>query len=210
MRKLVVALLAGSALSFASAASAADAFMDQAAASYDWSGFYVGLQAGGGWANMRDNSAVPPVSYNLNGFMLGAHAGYNFQHGNVVFGLEADVNYNWNRAVLGGPGFFGSTPWDASVRGRLGYAIDRTLIYATGGIAFTNLGVDRAIAPVRVDLGYTGWTAGIGVEHAFTKNLTARIEYRYTDFGSATLPAPFVGTVGLTKSQALVGISYKF
>lgn len=202
MKKLLAALIAGSALSLAPAASAADFSAGVPAAVYDWSGFYVGLQTGGGWTNARDFSAIPVTSYNLNGFMLGAHAGYNFQHGDWVFGLEADVNYNWNR-MQAIPGFFLETPWDASVRARLGYAVDRTLLYATGGVAFTNLVIDRPMVPTRINLGYTGWTAGIGVEHAFTRNLTARIEYRYTDFGRTN-------PVGMTKNQVLLGVSYKF
>jgi len=204
MKNLVAGLLAGSVMAFASGASAADFYADGPSGVYDWSGFYLGLQAGGGWTRMNDTGSI----YGLNGFMLGAHAGYNFQSGNFVFGVEGDLNYNWNRVVLGGPTVWGTTRWDGSVRGRLGYAIDRTLLYATGGVAFTNLHVDNP--PFSINMGYTGWTLGAGVEHAFTKNLTARLEYRYTGFGRQVPPAPFVGTVDLNKSQLLVGVSYKF
>jgi len=207
MKKLIVGLLAGSAIAFASAAGAADFNYEGPSGVYDWNGFYVGLQTGAGWSRMRDNGAA--ATYGINGFMLGAHAGYNFQSSNFVFGVEGDVNYNWNRTQLV-PGYFGATRWDASVRARAGYAIDRTLLYVTGGIAFTNLHVDRPVAPTSVDMGYTGWTLGAGVEHAFTKNLTARLEYRYTNFGRQTVPAPLVGTVDLHKNQVLVGVSYKF
>jgi len=204
MKKLVAVFLAGSALSLASAASAADLSAVAPAGVYDWSGFYAGLQAGGGWTTVRSGAVA-----NLNGIMLGAHAGYNFQHGSFVYGLEADLNYNFNRTQTAA-NIWAGTPWDASVRARLGYALDRTLFYVTGGVAFTNLGVDRTppAAPPRSDVSFTGWTAGAGVEHAFTGNMTARIEYRYTDFGQVT-PAGFL-PVNMTKNQLLVGVSYKF
>ena len=207
MKKLLAVLLAAGGMSFASAASAADYIASDAPYSgvYDWSGFYVGLQAGAGWSRIRDVGTA--TTFNANGFQLGAHTGYNFQSGSFVFGVEGDVNYNWNR-IQTAPGFFAQTRWDWSVRGRLGYAIDRTLIYATGGVAFANMRIDRPVAPTRIDLGFTGWTLGAGVEHAFTNNWTTRVEYRYSDFGRRT-PAGFT-PVELHKHQLTVGVSYKF
>ena len=77
------------------------------------------------------------------------------------------------------------TDYLASLRGRVGYAFDRTLIFATGGVAFTNMSAEATsliVASLNVDKNYTGWTVGAGAEYAFTDNWIGRIEYRYYDF----------------------------
>ena len=80
--------------------------------------------------------------------------------------------------------------WLATVRGRAGYAFDRILIYGTGGGAFGNVqaGVRRA-GPFSSST-QTGWTAGAGVEFAFTPNLTAKVEYLYVDLGNQSCGEP--------------------
>jgi outer membrane immunogenic protein len=79
--------------------------------------------------------------------------------------------------------------WQGSVRGRLGWAIDRTLFYATGGLAFAELQYTYVSANTVFESfkdTRTGWTIGAGVEHAYTPNWTIRAEYRFTDYGSVT------------------------
>ena len=75
--------------------------------------------------------------------------------------------------------------WQSSVRLRAGYALDRTLIYATGGIAFAD---DKETVTLSLDTysqtqTLTGWTIGGGVEYALTNGWIGRVEVRYTDFG---------------------------
>ena len=75
----------------------------------------------------------------------------------------------------------------ASIRGRLGYAFDRALVYATGGVAFLDLdGKDKTVGVNGVDYSFTGWTIGAGIDYALTDNLSIGAEYRFTDFGSET------------------------
>jgi outer membrane immunogenic protein len=169
---------------------------------YDWSGVYVGIHTGAGWSRI----ATVNGANDLNGWLLGAHAGVNAQSGDLVYGLEGDLGYRWNRTNLAAPGWRAWTTWEGSLRGRLGFALDRTLLYGTGGVAFTSLHFDGPLGPA--NRSYTGWTIGAGVEHAFTDNWSARLEYRYTDFGSRTYPNGVA--VRLSDHAMRVGVSYKF
>jgi outer membrane immunogenic protein len=132
-----------------------------------WDGFYLGGQIGGGWATdkMSESTAfVPPAtgsaSLGENGIIGGAHAGYNWQFGSMVTGLEGDFegtslrkSSNCLTADAGvgnaSPGIcFPSTlaygyrtalPWQSSTRARLGYAFDNFLVYGTGGVAIADV-----------------------------------------------------------------------
>ena len=109
------------------------------------------------------------------GFVGGAQAGYNYQIGSFVVGLEGDIQYadfgGDDRFDFDGDGIldddFNTSDWFGTVRARAGVAFDRALIYATGGFAFA----DNA----------TGWTVGGGLEYAFTNNLSAKIEGLYVN-----------------------------
>ena len=111
----------------------------------------------------------------------------------------------------------------ASLRARAGFAWDRFLIYATGGIAFANAKLESEGTIVFDDQStadfndsdsstLTGWTAGGGVEYAFTDNIIGRVEVRYSDFGKDTFHLNDSGDVkaGFSQTAATVGISYKF
>ena len=87
------------------------------------------------------------------------------------------------------------------MRGRLGYAYDRYLLYGTGGVAFGDI-KNAGASTTR-----TGWTLGAGIEAALTTNVTGRVEYRYTDLGSATVGG---ATVSQTSSDLMVGVGFKF
>ncbi|MEE1611984.1 outer membrane protein [Microvirga sp. CF3016] len=140
---------------------------------FTWTGFYVGVNAGYGW-NTNDDIVIGGVRYDIDdegGFVGGAQAGYNYQIGSFVVGLEGDIQY----ADFGGDddfdGILGEdfdrSDWFGTVRARAGVAFDRALIYATGGFAFA----DDA----------NGWTVGGGLEYAFTNNLSAKIEGLYVN-----------------------------
>ena len=107
-----------------------------------------------------------------------------------------------------------------SIRGRLGVTFDRALFYATGGAAFGDLRSTYVSAATgafdTIDRTRVGYTVGGGVEYAFTNNLSARIEYRYTDYGRST-DNLLISTAGLanvshrdTNNRVQVGFSYKF
>ncbi|WP_114943662.1 outer membrane protein [Microvirga calopogonii] len=141
---------------------------------FTWTGFYVGVNAGYGW-NTNDDFVFNNVRYNLNddgGFVGGAQAGYNYQIGSFVVGLEGDIQYadfGGNDVILadGTIADFNNSDWFGTVRARAGVAFDRALIYATGGFAFAD--------------GATGWTVGGGIEYAITNNLSAKVEGLYVN-----------------------------
>ena len=183
MKKILLASVA--LFGFAGAASAADlpvraappAPIIAAVPVFTWTGFYVGVNAGYGW-NANDSITVGGVRFDLDddgGFVGGAQAGYNYQIGSFVVGLEGDIQYadfgGDDRFDFDGDGIldddFNTSDWFGTVRARAGVAFDRALIYATGGFAFA----DDA----------TGWTVGGGLEYAFTNNLSAKIEGLYVN-----------------------------
>ena len=99
--------------------------------------------------------------------------------------------------------------WLSTVRARFGYAADRVLFYGTVGGAFGN--VVANVAPTFQSTSRAGWTAGAGIEGAFTNNLTARVEYLFVDLSSATFNAAPGVTVKLNNLSLIrVGLDYKF
>lgn len=186
---------------------------------FSWTGFYIGAQAGYAWAD-TDAASGPfagfdeTYAYSSEGFIGGGHAGYNWQAHNLVFGIEADFEgadiSETGIGSLGTP-HTTSVDWLGSVRGRLGWAMDRTLFYATGGWAFGDVEVATPFATY----GNTrhGWTVGGGVEHAFTDRLTARVEYRYTDLGSDSFRSAALNAIDesdVTFHAVRAGVSLKF
>jgi len=172
MRKCVLHLLAGTAgiVLAASAASAADLPVRTAPAPipvvpiFTWTGFYVGVNAGVGWnTNSDSNVFLPGVGFVSSGgddavFVGGGQIGYNYQVGSFVIGAEADIQ--WADVSSSSNIFFpfddSGNDWFGTVRARAGVAVDRWLIYATGGLAYSD--------------NTTGWTVGGGVEYALPVN----------------------------------------
>ena len=126
----------------------------------------------------------------------GAQIGYNYQIGGVVLGFEADFDGSMatKSITAGSASGTNQIPWIGTLRGRVGYAFDRFLVYATAGGAATQLlstvnvgGIGSASTS-----NTTGaWTAGGGLEVAITDNLSARVEYLYLDTGN--IPVAQVG-----------------
>jgi outer membrane immunogenic protein len=195
---------------------------------YTWTGFYAGVQ--GGWSGIDDKQALSsptfalPVHDSPDGGVFGGHAGYNFQAGKIVFGVEGDFEGNTtdSKFVIGTP-FVNTTgserlEWQASVRGRLGWAVDRALLYGTGGWAVGQFSDKYNTAGTTfhetVDSTRNGWTLGGGIEYALGHNLSARVEYRYTDWGNHTnhlnvfLAPPGISKDEITEQTVRVGISY--
>jgi len=177
------ALLASAASAADLPARAAPPAPVMAAPIFTWTGFYAGVNAGWGWRDDNDETVVltgPGIPAGLTGtldfgngddggFVGGAQIGYNYQIGSFVVGLEADIQWvdsnDEDVVFVPGPGFAGTfvpgefdneADWFGTVRARAGVAFDRVLIYATGGLAYTD--------------NDTGWTAGGGVEWALPVN----------------------------------------
>ncbi|TWF56780.1 outer membrane protein [Neorhizobium alkalisoli] len=212
MRILVATLMASAASFIAiSAANAADAVeqipqapvaVDQPAPAATWQGFYLGGNGAYDWGRFgaygdRDGK-----------FGGGAYTGYNWQSGSVVYGVEADVGYNGtkNTTIEGNDA---KQSWNGSVRGRVGYDMNPFLIYGTAGLALgDNKMSDATSSDSKTAVGYT---VGVGAEAFVTNNITARVEYRYTDFGKDTYNLDS-GSVskGFDDHSVKVGIGVKF
>jgi outer membrane immunogenic protein len=213
-----------------------------------WNGYYVGLNAGYGWGGSSVDLTGDPAAlfiYQLNGvpttlatspkgFLAGAQAGYNWQRGKLVYGLEADIDYaaiksnssvtspvpfsNFNITVSAQQSmdFFGT------LRGRIGYTLwDPLLIYGTGGLAtgHTKLRYDFAQGQSSGDAAKwkVGWTLGAGVEYAMSGNWTLKVEYLYYDLGKSTNTVDLIGAgaqatfeAAFKGSLARLGMNYRF
>lgn len=217
MQKTLIAL--AFALS-ASTAMAADAVYNEPPATpsvvapvfFSWSGPYAGIQGGAGWTKARLSDGDTTENQKLNGGLLGGFIGYQTQfENNLVLGIEGDLDYNWNKKTISaGPASLEyGTDLAGSVRARLGYAYDRTLIYTTAGWATTR-GYEKYEGPgfsEKVKETINGWTVGAGVEQAFTDNLFGRLEYRYNDYGKKTFENV---TTRLDQHSVKVGLGVKF
>jgi outer membrane immunogenic protein len=221
---------------------------------WSWTGFYIGGHVGAGWGTSETSltSFSAPIIDAINdpislafaqnsrsGFLGGAQAGYNWQSGWAVFGVQADI---------AGMDIKGTTPcllllsctdksnWLATASGRIGaVALDRILIYAKGGAAWMNtkhtvdtpnfgLGIPIPNQVVNGSGNNWGWLVGLGTEYMISKNWTAFVEYDYIQFQKSNETFPLnLGTVGLltgpisvsadiknTMSIAKVGVNYKF
>ncbi len=218
MKKLFLAVVLGG---VSTAALAADLPSRQAPPVFvpppifSWTGVYVDGRIGYMWG--REPATC--FSSQPSGGVGGAHIGYNYQVAQFVLGLEGDVNgtsYSGSTfSALGLANVSTKIPVDGSARGRIGYAWDRALFYATGGAAFADIkdsfagpGGFASLSRTRV-----GWTVGGGVEYAITNNWSVRAEYRYTDYGRF-LDTPFVLPTPVnhhsTDNRVQVGFSYKF
>ena len=171
-----------------------------------WSGPYAGVTLGYGF-----NGTTTPITGEIDdndGFVGGVFAGYNFQQDMFVYGVEGDIGYG---SIKGDNGFTQTeSGLEGSLRARLGVAVtDDVLLYGTAGGAAQRLEVSD---PFGSDShGMIGWTAGGGVDLKFTENVFGRVEYRYTDFGSAdfnTGSGP--QSVDATQNRVNFGIGMKF
>jgi outer membrane immunogenic protein len=182
---------------------------------YNWTGFYLGINGGWGFGHSNWNGAGTG-SFNTNGGLIGGTAGYNWQLGQAVLGLEGDgdwsgINGSTTNSVCPG-GCKTSNNWLATARGRLGYAADRWMPYVTGGAAFGDI---KASIPgfTGVDTTKAGWTVGAGVEVAIAGPWTAKLEYLFVDLGNAKCAVcgpSSPDNVSLKENIVRGGINYRF
>jgi outer membrane immunogenic protein len=231
-------------------------------AAYNWTGCYIGGNAGGGTSHSNFTTLVtagPPGANHLNperrdnvnatapgpaddaAFIGGGQVGCNWQTGSIVFGLEGDFDYFGTNPSLTRNGVASFTPftitnsvktsWLATVRPRVGLALDRSLLYLTGGLAITNLHYTQSFEDLASSHGIGsssasktqfGWTVGGGWEYALTNSWSVKGEYLYAQFSSvgavgsiATVNrGPFLnglqGTADLKTHIVRVGANYHF
>jgi outer membrane immunogenic protein len=186
-------------------------------AQFWWTGFYMGAGIGDGWGTSTFTDPLAPGatgSPSINGFLFSGVMGINYQFSSVVVGVEGDFTGSFaNGSAVDTAGHTLQTRvfWTASITGRLGWAIDRLLIYGKGGVAFDN---DRDIAAfpstasVTGTANHVGWTVGGGAEYAITEHWTARIEYDYFAFSSKAFSFSGPGAPPGTVSGGAVGINF--
>ena len=210
----------------ASAALAADS----TGPAVNWTGYYAGAQIGymsgsADWDVNKVNNGYHEY-WRPHGGFGGLHAGYNYQVGTAVFGLQAEANLIDNRkwhTDFADEKLMASSSVFGSLDARMGATFERALVYAIGGIAFANnktKGV-TAIGPDQVltatfSGNNVGWNIGLGVEYAVDDRWSVRAEYRYYDFGKKNFPNSEGDTYYYAHSHSYVdhtlrlGLSYKF
>jgi outer membrane immunogenic protein len=188
------------------------------APAYNWSGFYLGVNGGGGWGHSYWDSSADHVR--TSGGLVGGTAGYNYQfNSNVVLGLEGDIDWahlNGTNASAGCvAGCTTGDTWLSTVRGRLGYAFGGIMPYVTGGLAVGDIKASTPGFP-GASATNTGWTAGGGLEFALpgTSNWTAKAEYLHVDLGRFNCGVNCNGTptdnVSAHNDIVRAGVNYRF
>ncbi len=212
MKKILFASVALAALASASVASAADLprrNMTPSAPAYTsvptftWTGFYAGVNAGYGWGTFT--SGGKGLFGDAKGGMIGGTAGYNYQIGQLVLGVEGDTDWSSAKNTIGVN--TGKITNLSTLRGRVGFAADRALVYATGGYAGGQLKTNSDIASSTT--WNNGWALGGGIEYAFLNNVSAKAEYLWTDLSSKSILANTSAT-GLHDSVLRAGVNYHF
>jgi outer membrane immunogenic protein len=248
-----VILAGASVIALTVAASAADLAPLPAAASFkdvpsygvNWSGMYVGVNGGYGWDESKIGDKIgPDLGVSPEGGFGGGQIGVNWQQGNIVFGLEADLqaaSIKDSKSVTqiydeSSPSvtttYKSSLDWFGTLRGRVGYAADRTLVYATGGLAYGHISdeisgkatpsggggdcgaADDCVPSTPIDLykqkhgtDATGYVLGGGVEHKFNQAWSVKAEYQYLNLGQDSHFAN-VTNEDYAVSTARLGLNY--
>lgn len=208
MRKIIVGAIVAAATCVTASAQAADMYDRRPYAqpytvnqplTNSWMGPYIGGNLGYGWGDVSNSGTNP------SGVLGGIQGGYNYQSGQLVVGIEADLQLNSADDTFAAWKF--SNPWFGTVRGRLGYAVNNVLLYGTGGLAFGTLKTE--FGGVSESQTSAGWTIGVGAEYAINQNWSAKIEYLYVDLGEKN----FLLT-GLPHdyqfSTVRLGVNYRF
>lgn len=194
-RSVLFSTVSAMALTLSSVAYAADLLLPDTAAhvspgmAVDWSGFYIGGHAGYGRSKFDYVTSEGPTSFDshADGVAAGLLAGYNFQAGNLVLGVEGDVT---------------GTPWEsdrfsisakssaqgrftglASIRGRLGYAFDDYLVFATAGVGEIEGSFADTKNKIISDFRHSGAVFGGGVERKLTQKVAIGIDALFYDVG---------------------------
>jgi outer membrane immunogenic protein len=184
------------------AADAADLFPSLGPVrGYSWQGPYVGVNLGYQWGTTTNNPTEPT------GVAGGLQAGYNFQSGPLVFGVETDLQISGAEDRFA-PWKF-SNPWFGTLRGRGGYAMNNILFFGTVGLAYGTLRAQNTLTGASQSSTDIGWTAGAGMEVGLTRNWTARTEYLYVDLTDRPYAITGVSN-GLESHLLRLGVNFRF
>ena len=205
----------------------ADDYYSNSNSILDWTGFYAGVVGGyGGGHGITDTVGVS-TAVPLNGAIAGVTGGFNKQFDRLVLGVEGDIAWSGqsgSATCVLDPQFqcHADVDWIGSLRGRLGYAANRTLVFATAGaaIAHGNSYITSATVNFSGSMtgsyadSYVGWTAGGGIEYAFNERMSLKAEYAYADYGTRTAPAGTIAgpatSIHVTSHYGKAGLNVHF
>ena len=215
----VMALVSGSANAADMYRAQGGSLKDEPVYAFNWGGFYLGGHLGAGWGTADVSIPNYPSTFGMDGsgFTGGVHGGFNYQTGSLVLGVEADysgsnVSGDHLSGGFGAERYSIEENWRSSVRGRLGVALNRTLVYGTVGVGWVD--IDTQYVPLGGGgvrgATLTGLTAGGGVEYALSPNWLVRAEYLYGDYGSERFVHGGPSDVDYRTHELRAGVSYKF
>lgn len=216
MKRILLATVSGLALTGSAAAAdmRMPVKAPSAMAAPLWAGSYIGLNGGAAWHQLKTNTSdaatgafFDSARVRTTGGTFGGQVGYNWQSQSFVYGLEADLNWVGGKGsdqhiANNGIGFpvihTTKLSWLATMRARGGVAFGRTLLFATGGLAVGHVKNDWDFGPAIICPGNPGclhsnyrtrlgWTAGGGIEHFVSQNMTVKAEALYVDLGRKTM-----------------------
>ena len=204
-----------------------------AAPVFSWTGCYVGANVGGGVSrtNVQNSEGINGQQGNGTGAIAGGQLGCNYQDGNWVFGLEGEGFWSgikgndsvqFNNGAFPGVGAIDADNlrWGGTIRAVGGIAVDRWLLFFTGGYAYGNIQHTNTPPGGPIDqfnVQANGLTAGAGFSYAITNNIIGKFEYRYYNFNGYNRPGnpltpngqiPY--TTETTYSVVTVGLDFKF
>ncbi|MEM9277270.1 MAG: outer membrane beta-barrel protein [Pseudomonadota bacterium] len=174
----------------------------------EWGGFYLGAYGGYSWFD-ADGATAAGGEADGEGGKIGAYTGYNWQFdNNIVTGLEALGGYSDADASTATVAV--EQEWEASLRARLGYAFEQSVIYSFAGLAVTSIEAATLTGSDSETLG--GYTLGAGWETFLKDNITARIEYGFSDYEEENfvLGNPASNNIDFQDQSVNVGIGFKY
>jgi outer membrane immunogenic protein len=184
-----------------------------------WSGFFVGIAGGYSFkdAAIDFDSGSLENDVESDDFIIGAYYGRNWQSGNFVFGLDSSFNYigldeEDVLADVAGPPIDIEANFLGLSRLKVGYAVENTLFYAAGGLATTFFESNDVAFDAKDDDWAFGFTVGAGVEHKFSDNWSARIEYSYFNIESDAMEDNDGDTIEVELEGHIIrgGVAYHF
>lgn len=202
-------------------------------ASFDWSGPYIGIFGAAiavdgtydatctsGGAPCIVDPTYTDIEHSGIGYAGGILGGWNYQIDSFVMGIEGDWAFGGKVATNDEPGIDTDLSFNniATLRARAGFALDNTLLYFTGGLAAVDMEFGAVMSSTESDSKWVyGWTAGGGLEHAFSDSFSGRIEYLYVGLDDADFSMTDDSGTTLDATQSFddihmvrVGLTYNF
>ncbi len=220
MKRILAALLVSAACTAPAVAdgpAGPQSAFGEARPAISWAGYHVGIQGGASFWSTEHlfTGGVASGAFDFSSGFVGAMWGSTWQRGALVYGFDSDISFADTDGSRAGPGCgagtcFSEVSYFGTSRVRFGYAMDRMLVYATGGLAYA-----RVHAGNTTDQGSKtryGWTLGAGMEWALTPKWSAKLEYQHLDYGEGhNYTTGGTGAdVDLDADIMRVGMNYRF